>query len=184
MTTVRASLVPHPATPAGAVAGLGAQASLSASGRLQLHWVLRGDLAALAIPMPAAQRFREGLWRHTCVEAFLAADGAAAYRELNVSPSREWAAYSFAGYREGMARLEHASPSLAVRRGPDRVQIDAALEVGHLFEKPWTTLRLGLAAVVEAADGTLSYWALRHPVEKPDFHHRGGFLLSLGPGAG
>ena len=35
------------------------------------------------------------------------------------------------------------------------------------------------AAVVEETDGRLSYWALTHPAERPDFHHRDGFVLPL-----
>ena len=31
--------------------------------------------------------------------------------------------------------------------------------------------RIGLSAVIETTDGALSYWALAHPAEKPDFHH-------------
>ena len=40
-------------------------------------------------------------------------------------------------------------------------------------------LRLGLSAVVEDVDGILSYWALRHPSGKPDFHHTDAFALQL-----
>lgn len=36
-----------------------------------------------------------------------------------------------------------------------------------------------ITAVIEEADGTKSYWALAHPVEKPDFHHPDGFVLEL-----
>jgi hypothetical protein len=39
--------------------------------------------------------------------------------------------------------------------------------------------RLGLTAVIEAADGTLSYWALHHPAARADFHNGGGFTLGL-----
>jgi hypothetical protein len=39
--------------------------------------------------------------------------------------------------------------------------------------------QIGLTAVIETATGEKSYWALHHPAEKPDFHHRGGFALSL-----
>jgi hypothetical protein len=38
--------------------------------------------------------------------------------------------------------------------------------------------------VVEANDtenDALSYWALRHPASRPDFHHRGGFTLRYPP---
>lgn len=178
MTVTRASLVPHSSTPCAAVASLGVHVTLTASGRLQLHYVLRAPLAQLAIPEPAPQRFRDGLWQHTCFEAFVAADGGAAYRELNVSPSREWAAYSFTKYREGMARLEH-SPQLAVRKDAARLDLEASVELAGWFDTPWRTLQLALAAVIETADGARSYYALRHPGERPDFHHRGGFALQL-----
>jgi hypothetical protein len=40
-------------------------------------------------------------------------------------------------------------------------------------------LRLGLAAIVEDKARVLSYWALKHPAEKPDFHHADGFVVEL-----
>jgi len=36
-----------------------------------------------------------------------------------------------------------------------------------------------LSAVIEATDGSLSYWALEHPADKPDFHHPDSFALEL-----
>jgi len=33
--------------------------------------------------------------------------------------------------------------------------------------------------VIEARDGRISYWALNHPTNKPDFHHADGFALKL-----
>jgi hypothetical protein len=44
-----------------------------------------------------------------------------------------------------------------------------------------SALRLALSAVIEETDGHLSYWALAHPAERPDFHHRDGFVLALEP---
>ena len=34
-------------------------------------------------------------------------------------------------------------------------------------------------SVVEEADGRHSYWSLRHPPGRPDFHHPDGFALAL-----
>ena len=178
MTVTHAALVPHATTPCAAVRGLATRVVLTASGQLSLYYVLRAPLAQLAIAAPSARRFSDGLWQHTCFEAFVAVDGAAAYRELNFAPSGEWAAYGFTGVREGRARLE-AVPRLASRRDADRFELDAVVELGELFDRPWKVIRLGLAAVIESTEGILSYWALRHPVERPDFHHRAGLLLSL-----
>ena len=40
-------------------------------------------------------------------------------------------------------------------------------------------LQLALAAVIEDHRGRLSYWALEHPVGKPDFHHPDGYTIEL-----
>ena len=40
-------------------------------------------------------------------------------------------------------------------------------------------LGLGICAVVEDKAQVLSYWALKHPAEKPDFHHAGSFVVEL-----
>ena len=34
-------------------------------------------------------------------------------------------------------------------------------------------------AVVEESDGTRSYWALKHPPGRPDFHHAAAYALDL-----
>lgn len=39
---------------------------------------------------------------------------------------------------------------------------------------------LGLTAVIETITGEKSYWALHHPVLRPDFHHRDGFTPLFG----
>jgi hypothetical protein len=46
---------------------------------------------------------------------------------------------------------------------------------------PHASLALALSAVVEDEHGGLSYWALKHPPGKPDFHHPDLFVLHLPP---
>jgi hypothetical protein len=66
-----------------------------------LRWVVEGA-AALVVPARADRPERtDGLWQTTCCEMFLRQ--AAGYREINLSPSGNWAAYGFDGYRSGMA---------------------------------------------------------------------------------
>jgi len=45
-----------------------------------------------------------------------------------------------------------------------------------LGEGPWLA---GLSAVIEEPTGAISYWALAHPSDKPDFHHPDSFILEL-----
>ena len=42
-------------------------------------------------------------------------------------------------------------------------------------------LQLGLSAVIEASDGSHSYWALRHAAGPPDFHRVETRILRLEP---
>ncbi|MDR0274459.1 MAG: hypothetical protein LBI48_03790, partial [Burkholderiaceae bacterium] len=69
-------------------------------------------------------------------------------------------------------------PRIACRRDAQMLTLEALLPLSALptFSGP---LRLGLAAVIETADGALSYWALSHPAARPDFHQRAGWTLRL-----
>jgi hypothetical protein len=46
-------------------------------------------------------------------------------------------------------------------------------------KQPGARLSVALSAVIEDNRGMLSYWALKHPPGKPDFHHRDGFALEI-----
>lgn len=181
-STVSRNLVCHPRTPSRNVSAIDVRVESATSGILTLTFVLQADLATLRIPADRPCRRVDELWRHTCFEAFLMAGNGPGYREYNFSPSGEWAAYAFRDYRQakdqqaGVAADESA-PLIRVHRSAQRL----ALEAEVLLDPPPLTrsIRLGLSAVVESVDGVLSYWALRHPPGKPDFHHINAFALQL-----
>jgi hypothetical protein len=158
--------------------GVEAEAVRSGDGLLLLQYCLHG-LADCLLPPAAAVRRADELWRYTCFEAFVRTGGDA-YCEFNFSPSRAWAAYRFDAYRQGMRPATVPEPRLEWRILEDRLDFSAHLDLTTALpqETPW---RLNLAAVIEAKDGTLSYWALRHPPGKPDFHHPDCFALELVP---
>ena len=67
-----------------------------------------------------------------------------------------------------------------MRNTAGRLELDARVRLGHLSPMHLNArLSLGLSAVIEDDAGTLSYWALRHPPGKPDFHHPDAFALEL-----
>lgn len=177
---MRARLIPHPGTPNPSVAALEAEVSRSSPTQIELKFTLSGDLAALLLPATGQVQRADELWRHTCFEAFVQPAPGAGYGEVNLAPSRQWAAYRFTGYRQGMTpALERAPPRIGVERFGDRLEITASLDLDVLAaDVPW---RVGLTAVVEAADGAISYWSLAHPPGKPDFHSPAGLVLTLAP---
>jgi hypothetical protein len=139
---------------------------------LALSYRIEADLERLRIPAPRAPAPGERLWQHLCCEAFVAPAAASAYREFNFSPSGEWAAYAFERYREG-APLGIPDPGILVRMDGEALELAASIPVEPV------RLRVALCAVIEERDGTLSYWALRHPSARPDFHHHDGFTLEV-----
>lgn len=148
------------------------------SGGFWLRYHIEAPLDDLTIPDPAAPGRVDGLWQHLCCEAFLRRPGEDGYIELNFSPSRQWAAYRFAAYREGGTDFElSAAPEIFL----DASDSHLALEVEFILPDDWqsSALSVALSAVIEEADGSKSYWALRHPPGKPDFHHPDCFALML-----
>ncbi len=130
-------------------------------------------------PKASPQRCDE-LWRHTCFELFvMRPDGS--YCEFNFSPSTEWAAYRFECYRDAIADLPmDEAPHIETDTGAGLFVLDARVTLsGWISEEMAAHCRIALASVIEASDGRLEYWALTHPGERPDFHHRDSFIARL-----
>jgi hypothetical protein len=179
-------LLPHPVAERGSIQDLveelGVDVTHQAGRQLQLKYRLVGELYALQLPEPRTPLRTDGLWRHTCFEAFIGHAGATEYWEYNFSPSGAWAAYHFSAYREGMAPLMKGSPPvLRLHAGEESLELDVTVDLSWLSRlEAGVGLRLGLSAVIEDKARALSYWALKHPAEKPDFHHADGFVIDLG----
>ena len=140
---------------------------------LSLRYEVAGRIADLLLPAWTLPARADGLWQHSCFEAFVRQGEGEAYAEFNFAPSTEWAAYRFAGYRSGMEDLDVAPPSIETHEEPARYELRASIGL------PRGSVRLGLSAVIEERSGRKSYWALAHPAAKPDFHHPDAFTCEL-----
>lgn len=171
----------HPTTPSDTIERFTASVERDTYGWLCFRYAVHGGVDRIALPARGAPRHTDGLWRHTCFEAFITAEDGPAYVECNFSPSRAWATYRFARYRGGMAALAPVDPPrITLHREDACLVLEARLRLAEFANQP---LRIGLTAAIEDKAGDLSYWALRHPrlrtKPRPDFHHRGGFILRL-----
>jgi hypothetical protein len=175
------SLKAHPQARNDAVRSIGVRVSRLQSGTLTITYVLDADLDRLRIPHSRLPRIGHRLWQHTCFEIFVRRKDIPAYHEFNFSPSGEWAVHAFKRYREAVVvENEPLTPSIAVRSTATKLELDAAMDLHGLSSQYAThALMVAISAVIEARDGSLSYWALEHPPGKPDFHHSDAFVLEL-----
>lgn len=172
---IERALAPHPTTAAAWVESFVVRLAREAAA-LEVEFRLRGDLSLLRWPGGPPGR-SDGLWRHTCCEVFIGSRSAPAYREWNLAPSNAWQAYDFTAYRSGMRPAEVPPPVIHFDRRPSSLTLEARLPLAD--PEPVGGVCLGVAAVLEDAGGTLSYWAISHPWARPDFHHPASFTLTL-----
>ena len=149
-------------------------------GELEIRFRLDGDMSRIRLPAAELARRRDGLWQHTCFELFLRTDGSDSYHEFNFAPSGDWAAYRFAGRRLERTAPELPAPRIEYGRLPDGCTLSAQIEIAALpgFAQA-ASIDAGIAAVIETTDGALSYWALAHGGDKPDFHDPATFTLRV-----
>ena len=109
---------------------------------------------------------------------------------------RRWRAWLYAARRRyGLCVLDYTATSNHVHlivRDRDQGEIAASMQLleGCTAQAYNRRKRRGGAfwedqyhatAVVEDHEGQLSYWALCHPVERPDFHDAAGVVATLAP---
>ena len=176
------NLVPHPTSPPRSAelkvwANVDHAASLGVTATTNIWFGIGAPADRFVIPQSAEPSRQDGLWRTTCCEAFLRADGEGAYREWNFAPSGDWAAYDFTAYREGQRKADIPAPPYI--RMEDNLTWWA---VGAtITTDAYRRYAFGLSVVLEEQDGTKSYWSLAHGPGPPDFHNPACFAHILQP---
>ncbi len=169
-------LIPHPGFAAPGI-DIGVKLTLVGSDVLKIDYVVIGAVASLLVPPLAVPDRADGLWQHSCFEAFLGSADSTRYVEYNFSPSRHFAIYRFDGYRDGMQpAYDLPIPDIYLDTdGNARLEVAAWVDLSALSHP----VDVGLSAVIETKDGTKSYWALAHAPGPPDFHNRDCFTAFL-----
>ena len=175
------NLVPHPASPPAdplfkVWASVDHAASLAAVATTNIWFGVGAPASRFVIPETDEPKRADELWRTTCFELYIQPEQDTGYIEFNFSPSQRWAAYDFEDYRAGMRERPLSAEPVGEGATGERLFVqDVLLDTAVLPPKPW---RLGLSAILEEEDGTISYWALAHGAGRPDFHHPDGWLLT------
>ena len=152
------------------------------SGEVFINYRLEGDLQSLVLPAPnRGFSRRHELWRKTCFELFFSVPDEASYWEVNLAPDGDWNCYNFAGYRREMQEEAAMDGIISHTDFVGReFSLSCHLPLGRLVadDQP---LVLGIAAVLVDTAGAVSYWALDHCNNMPDFHDKTSFILQIAP---
>jgi hypothetical protein len=179
---MRETLKLHPQSRCEALSSLTVDVRRDARGALALEYAASGAIDDIRIPRATLSARADNLWRTTCFEAFIRAEGCIGYVELNFAPTTEWAAYAFDAYRIGMRAANELAPQkIDTQRTNDAFTLLTSLDLSRFAGFSNSAWMLGLSAVIEESNGRLSYWAVTHPPGKPDFHHADCFALRLPP---
>jgi len=171
------SLHPFPGQDSG---GMSIQGAIERTDQtIVLSFLLQGNLGALILPATAERKRCDNLWQSTCLEMFWAEEGGKNYWELNLAPNGAWNVYAFTDYRTGMRQEDRiAEPLVKINRTAESFSLTAELKIGTLHPNK-APLQVGVSSVLLHRDTRLSYWALAHPEESPDFHAPQAFILRV-----
>jgi hypothetical protein len=135
---------------------------------------LDGHIPAIILAPPANPSRQDNLWQTTCFEVFWQPLGGTAYREFNLSPSGQWAAYDFDSFREGMRDAPVEAVALACSHDAAGLVLKASIAAA--LSDP---AQVALNAIVEHSDGSKQYWALAFPPGRPEFHSEANRALII-----
>ena len=172
------SLVPY-APPSTLIEGIGGEIDCHV-GLLDIVYRITGEIESISLPGAVAIPVRrDGLWQKTCCECFLQVSGRQDYLEVNLSPSGDWNVYHFQRYRQEMTREPRVTAvESEVLYERERAIVRCRLSLSDCLGES-VALRVGISCVVAHRDGAISYWALAHPADKPDFHDPRSFIVNL-----
>jgi hypothetical protein len=148
--------------------------------KLNIKYLLAGDLSTIIIAKLNNTPVRQDeLWEHTCFEFFLKPKNTNIYWEFNLSPSGNWNVFRFQNYRANLTpEMAFSYLPFTVSQQQETLSVESNLDLNKLaIQQP--DLDIAITTVIERHDQQLSYWALKHPITKPDFHHQDGFTISL-----
>lgn len=157
-------LMLHVACDLGPVRAITASVTATEQG-CEADFRLDGYVPGIVIPLATTYARRDNLWQTTCFEIFWQPLGEKSYREFNLSPSGQWAAYDFDSFREGMR--DAPVDAIAISCSHDAAGLVLRASIAADLPAP---AQVALNAVVEHADGAKQYWALAFPPGKPEFH--------------
>lgn len=156
--------------------------------KLNINYRLVGTISEienLNSPTSVSERADE-LWKSTCFEWFAKSNRFAKYWEFNSATNGQWNFYQLDDYRKNLMPSEALrNPKLESSLQADQnpcFEFKVAIDLNSLLlteNLSLNELSFAITNVIKWKTGETSYFSLKHPNEKPDFHHPCGFILNF-----
>lgn len=153
---------------------------------LYVSYKLTGDLTQIDLGNGTPNHQRQmKLWEKTCFELFLKHEDHDDYLEFNFSPHFEWNSFYFPQKGAPLKELEAVKNiKIDILRSSDIFQLIAEVESKNLpkhFQKELSQGKLmaGMTTVLKEKNLRMSYWALSHKDQRPNFHHFDSFIYKF-----
>lgn len=174
MICINLKLIPYPKLEKLENIQISTQIEVSEKQILKIKYIIEGDVKKILWPQEKQAERKDELWKHTCFELFVKQPEAIGYCEFNFSPSKDWNAYEFSDYREGMKLFD------SIKTIPINMSYyDNRVELSAIIELPNKGINIGISAVLEDKNNKIFYFALKHNSIKPDFHDPSTFIQRI-----
>ncbi|BDM78492.1 DOMON-like domain-containing protein [Acaryochloris marina] len=147
--------------------------------QLAIAYTVSGHLDQVMIPSPSLPTRQFDLWEATCLEFFLGQPHQPHYWEFNLSPAGHWNVFHLEAYRQGLQEVEGITElPFHVHHQQTALTLSLTFDLNQIMVAS-PTLGVGICAVIQSHEQSLTYWALCHPGSEADFHRRDSFILGL-----
>jgi hypothetical protein len=148
---------------------------------LKLQFEISNNVDSVLLPEMANDPKRViGLWESTCFEIFIKNPLSDSYYEFNFSPEGHWNCFYFNNPKEKLKECTNvAFPVSAVTIAPEHYRFSIEINTESLKEGFWSSkeMEFGLTTIIEDEKNNLSFWAIEHHDEAPNFHNFSSFKL-------
>ncbi|EQC44921.1 hypothetical protein [Bacteriovorax sp. Seq25_V] len=145
-----------------------------ANKKLLLSFEVAGDISAIFLPKQKINPSRAiGLWNQTCFECFLKSNLDNQYIEFNFSPSHDWNCFHFHSVSDELKEWTQLKDIIIESKTTENgIILMAKIDLKFLPASLTMAneLRISTTAVISTDKG-ISYWAIKHMDDRPNFHH-------------
>ncbi len=146
-----------------------------------LSFTIKGKLSSLDLDDPHPKKERKiKLWEKTCFELFIK-NARDEYLEFNFSPRFEWNCFYFQKKGDPLLEfLKMPSPAVDILYSFDKFFLVAEIKK-EFFPDNFITNDMsgGISSVLKMKNKEMTYWALTHKDQKPNFHHFDSFIYKF-----